>query len=93
MTLQEKKSENEMVLFEFGLLDNSANVFKLVGPILAKQDTSEAKANVSKRIEFITKEMSRMEQLESDFQTKVEDKRKNIMKLQEEYRKIVTQVQ
>lgn len=56
-----------MVLTEFGLLESSANIYKLVGPILAKQDKGEASSNVSKRIEFITKEIARMEQLETDF--------------------------
>jgi prefoldin beta subunit len=51
--LTEKKSENEMVLAEFNLLSTDATIFKLVGPILAKQDPNEAKANVTKRIEFI----------------------------------------
>ena len=32
----EKKSENDMVLQEFKMLDEDANVYKLVGPILAK---------------------------------------------------------
>lgn len=32
----EKKSENEMVMAEFKMLDDDANVFKMVGPILAK---------------------------------------------------------
>lgn len=36
MSFIEKKSENEMVLNEFGLLEDNANVYKLVGPILAK---------------------------------------------------------
>ena len=34
--LQEKKSENEMVMAEFKMLDDDATVFKMVGPILAK---------------------------------------------------------
>lgn len=32
-------------------------VWKQVGPVLLKQDQSEAKANVSKRLEFIAGEM------------------------------------
>ena len=32
----EKKSENDMVMEEFKLLDDDSNVYKLVGPILAK---------------------------------------------------------
>lgn len=67
-----------MVLAEFKIMSDTANVYKLVGPVLAKQDVSEARTNVEKRIEFITKEIERMDKLEIDFQGKVEDKRKNI---------------
>ncbi len=45
-SLVEKKSENEMVLSELNLMEASANVYKLVGPVLAKQDVNEAKTNV-----------------------------------------------
>ena len=65
--LVEKKSENEMVLQEFNLMSDGASVYKLVGPILAKKDVGESKANVEKRIEFITKEIERMDKLEADF--------------------------
>jgi chaperonin cofactor prefoldin len=34
----EKKSENEMVLTEINLMDEGDSLFKLVGPIMAKQD-------------------------------------------------------
>jgi prefoldin beta subunit len=56
-SLVEKKSENDLVLQEFNLLEPEANVFKLVGPVLAKQDLIECKSNVEKRIEYIGKEM------------------------------------
>jgi prefoldin beta subunit len=77
-SLVEKKSENEMVLAEFNLMSADASVYKLVGPILAKQDVAESKTNVEKRIEYITKEIERMDKLEQDFQSKVEEKRNNI---------------
>jgi prefoldin beta subunit len=35
---------------ELNLLDSEAAVFKLVGPVLLKQDVSEAKDNVKTRI-------------------------------------------
>jgi hypothetical protein len=35
-SLVEKKSENEMVLAEFKIMSDTANVYKLVGPVLAK---------------------------------------------------------
>lgn len=38
-------------------LESTANVFKLIGPVLVKQDIQEAKENVKKRIEYITTEM------------------------------------
>jgi len=79
-----KKSENEAVIAEFKMLDENAKVYKLVGPILAKQDLGECKSNVSKRIEFIDKEIARLETLEADFQGKVTDKSANIKKVQNE---------
>ena len=42
---------------ELDLLDEDANVFKLIGPVLVKQDSDEAKANVKTRVEFIQAEM------------------------------------
>ena len=42
-------------------------VYKLVGPILAKQDLAEAKTNVKTRLEYISKEIDRMEHLENEF--------------------------
>ena len=41
--MSEKKNENDMVLQEFKMLVDDANVYKLVGPILAKQDLDECK--------------------------------------------------
>ena len=82
-SLTEKKSENEMVLSELNLIkdEESGTVYKLVGPILAKQDTVEAKTNVKTRLDYITKEVDRMDHLENEFIGKVEDKRKMIAKL------------
>lgn len=45
------------LLQEFKLLEEDASVFKLVGPVLVKQDLQEARANIQKRMEFIKIEM------------------------------------
>ena len=82
-----------MVLEEFSLMGEDANVYKLVGPILAKQDLSEAKQNVGKRVEFIENEITRLEKLENDFNEKVEDRKRNITKLNEEYRRLIGTMQ
>ncbi|KAE8715341.1 putative prefoldin subunit 6 [Hibiscus syriacus] len=49
--------ENELVLKELNLLNEDANVYKLIGPVLVKQDLAEANANVRKRIEYISAEL------------------------------------
>jgi len=41
---------------ELERLDEEASVYKLVGPVLVKQDLVEARSNVSKRLEFIRNE-------------------------------------
>lgn len=45
------------VLKELDLLNEDTNVYKLIGPVLVKQDLAEANANVRKRIEYITAEL------------------------------------
>jgi len=91
--MAEKKNENDMVLTEFNLLAGDANVYKLVGPVLAKQDLDECKMNVTKRIEFIDKEIARLATLETEFQGKVTDKTASIKKMQNDMQKIVMQAQ
>ena len=44
---------------ELNRLDDDANVFKLIGPALIRQDLMEAKSNVSKRMEYIKNELNR----------------------------------
>ena len=52
-----KPQENELVKAELDILDDNAPVFKLIGPVLMRQDLDEAKQNVDKRLEFIKGEM------------------------------------
>ena len=42
---------------ELELIKDDDKVFKLMGPVLMGQDVTEVKSNVSKRLEFINKEM------------------------------------
>lgn len=81
LIMAEKKNENDMVLTEFKMLSEESKVYKLVGPILAKQDLEECKSNVTKRIEFIDKEIARLATLETEFQGKVTTKTANIKKM------------
>ncbi|ERN20086.1 hypothetical protein AMTR_s00066p00019590 [Amborella trichopoda] len=53
--------ENELVLKELDLLNENANIYKLIGPVLVRQDLAEANANVRKRIEYISAELKRLD--------------------------------
>ncbi|KAJ4962168.1 hypothetical protein NE237_022107 [Protea cynaroides] len=75
--------ENELVLKELDLLNENANVFKLMGPILVKQDLAEANANVRKRIEYISAELKRLDGTLQDLEEKQNSKKDAILKLQQ----------
>ncbi|XP_076650571.1 prefoldin 6 [Halictus rubicundus] len=61
--LEGQLHENIMVKKELDLLKTEDDVFKLIGPVLMKQDLEEAKQNVSKRMEYISSELNRVEEL------------------------------
>jgi len=42
---------------EFAGLADDANIYKLVGPVLLKQETTEARSTVDGRLEYIGQEM------------------------------------
>ena len=79
--MAEKKSENEMVQSEFKMLDDDAVIYKMVGPVLAKQSLFECKDLVQQRLAFIDKEIARLETLETEFQGKITDKTNSIKKM------------
>ncbi|GAA5944115.1 hypothetical protein JCM3775_003906 [Rhodotorula graminis] len=83
--LDAQKTENEGVKKELANLTDSNSVFKLVGPILMKQDQSEARHNVDKRLEWIAGEITRVEASLKDLETKVESKRMEIVHLQGQF--------
>ena len=56
-TLMQQQSENEMVKQELALLEDSAQVYKLVGPVLMKNETDDAKQTVDQRLEMISGEL------------------------------------
>lgn len=55
--LEAQKTENLGVQGEFKSLEDGEEIYKLVGPILLKQDKVEAESTVNGRLEFIGKEM------------------------------------
>ena len=59
--LVSQQNENEMVKQELGLLSDNAVVYKMVGPVLLKNELDDAKMTVNKRLEFISGEVKKVE--------------------------------
>jgi prefoldin beta subunit len=70
------------VLKEFECLEEEANIWKLTGPLMVRQDKEEAKSNVEKRLEFIRTELSKVEDNTKNKETEFETKRQELVKLQ-----------
>ncbi|KAI9355415.1 Prefoldin [Zopfochytrium polystomum] len=81
-TLESQLKENEMVQKEIKNMKSDATVYKLIGPVLVKQDQQEAAANVSHRIGAISSEIKRLEAQIKTFEEKQEAKKMEIVKLQ-----------
>ena len=80
--------ENEMVLKELELLEDEAKVYKLVGPVLMKQDLVEARGNVEKRLDYIRAENERLEKAAEAMQKKQTEKQEGIIALQQQMMKL-----
>ena len=72
--LTAQKSENDAVRIEFDKLEPSSRIWKLIGPLMVLQETDDARSNVDKRIDFISKELASVELkikgAEADFERK-----------------------
>uniref|UniRef100_A0A8B9LIT9 Prefoldin subunit 6 n=1 Tax=Astyanax mexicanus TaxID=7994 RepID=A0A8B9LIT9_ASTMX len=85
--LEAQLTENNIVKEELHLLDSQNTVYKLIGPVLVKQDLDEAKATVGKRLEYINGEIQRYETLLKDMERKSEQHREVLASLQQEYQR------
>ncbi|WVQ83488.1 hypothetical protein IAT38_005629 [Cryptococcus sp. DSM 104549] len=83
--LDSQLSENELVLKEFTILKPHNTVYKLVGPSLVPQDSTEARANVEKRLEFIRAEIKRVETQLRESEAKAAKKKEEIIELQQQF--------
>ncbi|KAF4773390.1 prefoldin subunit [Colletotrichum paranaense] len=80
--LEAQRQENLGVKEEFDKLKDGEQIYKLVGPVLLKQDKVEAESTVKGRLDFITKEIERHEGLIRDAQGKLEKKKGDIIQIQ-----------
>ncbi|XP_034739532.1 prefoldin subunit 6 [Etheostoma cragini] len=85
--LETQLTENNIVKEELDLLDSTNTVYKLIGPVLVKQDLDEAKATVTKRLEYINGEIHRYETVLKDMEKKSEQHREVLSSLQQEFQR------
>ncbi|CAL8269615.1 unnamed protein product [Boreogadus saida] len=85
--LEAQLTENNIVKEELDLMESSNTVYKLIGPVLVKQDLEEAKATVAKRLEYINGEIQRYEALLKEMEKKSDQHREVLSSLQQEYQK------
>nr|AQS22692.1 putative prefoldin subunit 6 [Pseudodiaptomus poplesia] len=71
-TLDSQLNENRQVKEELDRAPKDCKIYKLIGPALVTQDLTEAKANVEKRIDYISGELKR-----KDDYLKALDKKQN----------------
>ena len=72
---------------ELALLDGSNVVFKLLGPVLVKQELGEARATVGKRLDYITAEIKRYESQLRGLAWQSEQQRETLAQLQWEFQR------
>jgi len=89
-TLDGQLNENSLVKEEMEFLEEGSRVYKLIGPVLVKQDPDEATQNVTKRLDYIKGELKRHDELLKDLETKQEASREAVGSLQQQLRQVQT---
>eukprot|EP01084_Bolivina_argentea_P122811 217627_1 len=82
--LYQLANENGMVKQELDLLDQGETVYKMNGPVLMKEDLTDAQHNVAKRLEFIEGEMNKLNGLIGEKQKAQKVLADEIVKAQQE---------
>jgi len=78
-------NENSIVKEELALLKPSGEVYKMVGPILLRQDHTEAKENIDKRMSYIKNELQRIDDRIHTLEGKQDEYRETLTKLQQQF--------
>ncbi|KAL1517321.1 hypothetical protein ABEB36_001100 [Hypothenemus hampei] len=80
--LDSQLNENTVVKEELNLLPPDGKVYKSVGPVLIKTELVEAKQNVNKRIDYINKELKKVDELIASLEKKMDGHTESLQKLQ-----------
>jgi prefoldin beta subunit len=80
--LEAQLKENEVVQKELQVLSAQADVFKLVGPTLLKQERNDAISHVKTRLEFIRNEIQKLEAELKDLEVQEQAMAKQVIQAQ-----------
>ncbi|KAL6149838.1 Prefoldin subunit 6 [Exserohilum turcicum] len=80
--LESQQQENSTVKKEFDIVDDAANIYKQIGPVLLKQDKTEAVMAVNGRLEFIDKQIKDIEKQIKGIQDSSEKIKGEIIQMQ-----------
>merc|ERR1711972_251986 len=83
MGLVAQQQETDLVKEEFDNLEEDAVVYKLVGPVMVKQNPDDAKANVEKRLDYIKGELERSNKIIETQEKEMNEKQQQIIKMQQ----------
>ncbi|KAI4129374.1 MAG: hypothetical protein LQ341_006575, partial [Variospora aurantia] len=81
-TLSSQQTENSSVLSTLSTHPPTSSVYKKIGPVLLKQEKSEAETAVQGRLDFIANEMKRVEGVVAEMQRASEGKKMEVYQLQ-----------
>ncbi|KAI5291129.1 hypothetical protein KEM55_008417 [Ascosphaera atra] len=85
--LESQQQENKNVQKEFASLDDDAEIYKKIGPVLLKQERTEAVNAVEGRLSFIGREIERIEKQIKELEAKGEQKQTEILQFQAKLQK------
>ncbi|CAP38658.1 Protein CBR-PFD-6 [Caenorhabditis briggsae] len=91
--MEMRLTESKNVKAELDLMDSDSKVYKLMGPVLVRQDLEEARSTVEKRLEFIESEIKRVEASITDVNKKSIEQRDKVMNMQKAFQMMATQAQ
>lgn len=63
------------------LLEEGSDIYKMTGPILVKQTVAQSKSNIDGRLEYLNKEIKKLEIMIKENEAKQISKRQKIQKL------------
>lgn len=91
--MEMRLTESKTVKAELDLMDSDSKVYKLMGPVLVRQDLEEARSTVEKRLEFIESEIKRVEASIADVGKKCVEQRDKVMGMQKAFQMMAQQAQ